>query len=272
MAAPETPHAHPSRSHTITGPQWHSPHNQNAGPALRLVCPHLKKPGRTPRWLCSLQLSIPTVFHSQTVGLGQRNAFLSRYPLPLPNLGAPALDVMDICPTGVTSPACQDRPASFVSRALLLARPLPPAAHPLTPLPFCLWTWGQECQGDSTSSFPAQPLGTHGQPGPSSGLSTLGAQRPIQRLCLLTTVRASCPTCPQQASPSLQPAPPHLSPRLAPPLATAPAVEERGGLPHACHPPLPRPLPWQDLSAFLCPPHPPLCSQENSDKLIHSQV
>lgn len=133
------------------------------------------------------------------VGLGQRNTFLSRYPLLLPNQGAPALDVMDIYPTGVTSPACQDRPASFVSRALLLARPLPPAAaSPLALLPFCLWTWGQECQGDSPSSFPAQPLGTRGQPGPSSGLSALGPQRPIQRLCLLTTFRASCPICSQQ--------------------------------------------------------------------------
>lgn len=138
---------------------------------------------------------------------------------------------------GVTSPACQDRPASFVSRALLLARPLPPAAHPLTLLPFCLWTWGQECQGDSTSSFPAQPLGTHGQPGPSSGLSTLGAQRPIQRLCLLTTVRASCPTCPQQASPSLQPAPPHLSPRLAPPPARYGPSCGGAWRPSACLPP-----------------------------------
>lgn len=176
---------------------------------------------------------------------------------------------------GVTSPACQDRPARFVSRALLLARPLPPAAHPLTLLPFCLWTWGQECQGDSTSSFPAQPLGTRGQPGPSSGLSTLGAQRPIQRLCLLTTVRASCPICPQQASPSLQPAPPHLSPRLAPrslrPQLWRSVAAFR--MPATLRvPSLPRPLPWQDLSAFLCPPHPPLCSQENSDKLIHSQV
>nr|XP_019606476.1 PREDICTED: ladinin-1 isoform X1 [Rhinolophus sinicus] len=100
---------------------------------------------------------------------------------------------------GVTSPACQDRPASFVSRALLLARPRPPAAaSPLALLPFCLWTWGQECQGDSPSSFPAQPLGTRGQPGPSSGLSALGPQRPIQRLCLLTTFRASCPICSQQ--------------------------------------------------------------------------